>query len=1576
MRDWRDQGISPMGPMNTTQHRTFDAVEQHLMQVAGAVSSGKPIPGRSVAATRVAQSLGIDPRDPRMSPEVIARLQANPAAMKAVVSAGVPKEPEVPLGLHGAARRDPKEMYVATSGNPEVDARAKELLGNFLTNMRRSRPAGEKSSDLEKSIKAGRGPLDPASDSQRKRNWGTIEQRLFDEARKSLAGEEVSENYRAPIPEEAALEAAWKENDTAAGLDRAPDTMAGGGTPPPVEPPVTVAGPAPEEDPRPVLHAVDNATVVAQREEAGLAGAGIKGDKRKRKAPDAYIADSGGGEGGGAIHVIVDNFKDLAGIELKVAGGGGGGRSGGGGGATAAERVPENEEAAGEDEGVEAAEEAAEEPAIKTGAKDGSIKWADQSRGRRGMAVRRKNLRAKDVGTAVKGDQVYTYEPDTYAYGVSTEEGILGHDDVVTEAKRLRDRERFFSSRMTVDERKADAERVAKDKRIEAAATQAAEAMYYNTPGSVAGTGKEPTTVFQGPPRPLRPISRFVPMPGGTPMEAGPPTPAEIRAQREAERARTLAQTMAASRAYGEAHPAPERPAAAVADAAAGNEWVRFKGKWEVQQRNLAQFQTMLGTGASMKEIVAGAGNLIRKRRDTIDEPAPLSFEGKAAVNFGRVQAAHEARMRNEYEMDPALARVRLGRVGFQSMMTERTPRGTAAVLGAISPFGGGISFKERQELSRQSQMKYGRISTETEARLERFQAADATLKRARLNGATDEDMASFQKRRTEAFTELKDIVGKRKKARDTMLENEKFAAPKPLDIARSFGSIIASTTAYGVAMSAVAMLIQKAALPALEAMGDSLMSWQVTATRVTSGLAEQTTAAHGNVEAVMAQTAATAGLSKEMMNFISSAVVSSVVAKSAQAAVATEGGLVRAASYNMQGSGAPQGLYGGYGGILGSAVLASEMGGNKGFAETVGATFEELGKSLDAARKYRPVIGKPGSMGVQYGPADTERIAGAEDLLANYGKDLEAAFQREAEATYRVGGAFKVKAGATQQEKEDFKRAADMTGDPAASAAAQQMIDQGYVFTDALGNIAKSAKEIDAQWAALAKGKTIADVGTWASGFRRQMEGQMQSLAIQAERAMTLSIPWSMAQQTLQNPLIQPGIGFFGTNNQGQIGASQIARAGVTGNAANLTGQWLGQASQMQQQVQAISKQGFLAQVADIQQNNPGIAGFKDVIDFTSLYVQANNASKSIADTTTALSKLQQQASQKNWDNQIRLASRALGDALGMQGKIASADGKIHATRLGRLEREQYLNQRASSRLGLQLQQREITTQLALAQFQAPGETGEERYFRQKEAIVKAGIGQQQLDFSWKDFRISGEIWKENVDRAAKDARKSLEIMQLTRDAEGASVAAQAKIAEAQKLLGITVGKMDAIVSKSGGSFNAALSAATSGVSDFSGSVKTAVKEIYASVGLKYDSKTGKVSGSGLPYAGSAQPTSPKPAGDWEWDANKGQWVKAATGYLGQVGSSGAYMGGFAKGAMFTVGEAGPETVAILRNPRAAKLGGDGGAGPTNVTVNINGASVRSDDDISSLARRVAMEVERSLARKGQMFGLRGPSV
>jgi hypothetical protein len=75
------------------------------------------------------------------------------------------------------------------------------------------------------------------------------------------------------------------------------------------------------------------------------------------------------------------------------------------------------------------------------------------------------------------------------------------------------------------------------------------------------------------------------------------------------------------------------------------------------------------------------------------------------------------------------------------------------------------------------------------------------------------------------------------------------------------------------------------------------------------------------------------------------------------------------------------------------------------------------------------------------------------------------------------------------------------------------------------------------------------------------------------------------------------------------------------------------------------------------------------------------------------------------------------------------------------------------------------------------------------------------------------------------------------------------------------------------------------------------------------------------------------------------------------------------------TYGEAGSETVAILRNVRQGQLSGGGGGGNISFQITISGNSVRSEDDLTALAARVAAEVEKRLARKAQLSGIRFPS-
>jgi len=77
------------------------------------------------------------------------------------------------------------------------------------------------------------------------------------------------------------------------------------------------------------------------------------------------------------------------------------------------------------------------------------------------------------------------------------------------------------------------------------------------------------------------------------------------------------------------------------------------------------------------------------------------------------------------------------------------------------------------------------------------------------------------------------------------------------------------------------------------------------------------------------------------------------------------------------------------------------------------------------------------------------------------------------------------------------------------------------------------------------------------------------------------------------------------------------------------------------------------------------------------------------------------------------------------------------------------------------------------------------------------------------------------------------------------------------------------------------------------------------------------------------------------------------------------------------TVGEAGDETVAVLRNPRMASMpmGGGGGGGVVNVNVNINGGGGDLNaEKLHAWGRQIQQNVELALNRKTSLLGLRNP--
>jgi hypothetical protein len=310
----------------------------------------------------------------------------------------------------------------------------------------------------------------------------------------------------------------------------------------------------------------------------------------------------------------------------------------------------------------------------------------------------------------------------------------------------------------------------------------------------------------------------------------------------------------------------------------------------------------------------------------------------------------------------------------------------------------------------------------------------------------------------------------------------------------------------------------------------------------------------------------------------------------------------------------------------------------------------------------------------------------------------------------------------------------------------------------------------------------------------------------------------------------------------------------------------------------------------------------------------------------------------------------RSLADAEALLGKQVGSQG-----RLGALERENFeLSKRQNAlqiqaqTLSLELTQRQINFQRAVAGFAAPGLTPEERRANVEQAKIEADFAQKQLNIQKqllglgkRQFNVSVDIFGENARRQVQDLQASLKQLteghQIQLDNRAASQALdaihkrEAQIAQdigvyidkAQKKAAAAIGQALDIANKSGEAFGKILLQTASAWGSFLSQGAAAIN--------------------GLTHPGSPG----QGGGGRQGDPRK------ASGFFGNV--SGA--------THMIVGEAGTETVAVLRNPRIASVGGGGGG----VQINFNGDfHVRSDADIDTLVTKVVSAMGRQAALKG----------
>ena len=135
-----------------------------------------------------------------------------------------------------------------------------------------------------------------------------------------------------------------------------------------------------------------------------------------------------------------------------------------------------------------------------------------------------------------------------------------------------------------------------------------------------------------------------------------------------------------------------------------------------------------------------------------------------------------------------------------------------------------------------------------------------------------------------------------------------------------------------------------------------------------------------------------------------------------------------------------------------------------------------------------------------------------------------------------------------------------------------------------------------------------------------------------------------------------------------------------------------------------------------------------------------------------------------------------------------------------------------------------------------------------------------------------------------------------------------------------------------------------------------------------------GDTGGKGGPGRGNTPPP-PKTDPNWPYGPGK-NWdgSKDHNGYAFDTLANGI-VGSTAGPHTMTVGEAGTEEVAILRNPRMASMPmmGGGGGGVVNVNVNINGGGGDlNEQKLHAWGKQIQQNVEMALNRKTSLLGLR----
>lgn len=801
----------------------------------------------------------------------------------------------------------------------------------------------------------------------------------------------------------------------------------------------------------------------------------------------------------------------------------------------------------------------------------------------------------------------------------------------------------------------------------------------------------------------------------------------------------------------------------------------------------------------------------------------------------------------------------------------------------------------------------------------------------------------------------------------------------------RSLAAVTVAGAAFSLGFAAVGVVAREAA-KGLEEYFEIQTGFGGTSSRVTTALGAQTLALHGNADAALAAAEAQAGISAASADALDAQLKLTTQIKAGAAAQQQASELFRA-GYGV--GNAPSGLFGSYGGVLGTGLF-----GQKGFTQQVqtdiSAFTQKRGGTdiLSAFSTGLDYLTSPGARQALAGPARQQgnlAVQGVNaalsipDVVTNLLQGNVKGAAGAALSSQGIGPPIAANTQITAQGtayinnlNDAAKRAAPVLGaastamytfttnakdiDTATRAAAQAgdvygvaLAQQGFIVTDTAGKIAASGDAYKKLVEQFAVGAGITDVATLAeqslaaerqreresaastSTIRAQQQFALPSIIGQIARtqqyATGVQQPTQFTLGALTNPNLPVGTGIAAQDQAKVAGALKEAQ----GLQATLNTEY----AQGQQIIENTYKPAIV-------QNFGAAAGqaFQTALDAVTATGQR------IAQIQAGISNEQAAYQAAQYNFQLIIAKRTLTDISG----LTDHNFGVGQSQLGVLEGQNLQLSRESQQLQFALSQRQINYQTAVAGFSAPGVTPEERQANIAEAKLEASYAQKQLDIQRQMFGNQVKIVDIGNLRQGTDLLRQIGLLQQGRKVTLDTTAAEQSLTRLNQQQGKNVAQVGTYLS----AVDNLASTAIGNIAQIEAAAGKAMAGIAVSILGQFGIFFGGVSQYLAAYNKQASTSGQTTPG--------GHPLPTAYASGGVIGLSGPTR----IGDNAIAGEAGNESLIILSRPRSAEGYGTGGQ---TVVINFNGpVNANRQSDLDYISRAVL----QSLGRTASTLGLR----